>query len=70
MDKLCNVFWNPWAEILGNNSSEFGTGCEQKDVLDKECFWNNNSSLYQSLVGHYQATSWGYRVITDRLSSL
>ena len=37
MDKLCNVFWNPLAGILGYNGSEFGTGSDQKDVLDKDC---------------------------------
>ena len=26
-----------WREFWGYNGSEFGTGSEQKDVLDKDC---------------------------------
>ena len=39
MDKLCNVFWNPQAEILGDNSSE-GLG----QVLSRKMFLTENVS--------------------------
>ena len=39
MDKLCNVFWNPQAEILGDNSSEcLGQVLSRKMFLTKNVF--------------------------------
>ena len=39
MDKLCNVFWNLQAEILGDNSSEcLGQVLSRKQFLTRNVF--------------------------------